>query len=167
MHAIMMDFGIWGRLTRPRGPFRAQGSALTRNVARSHGSKNLLQRTILYRHKRVYRHKRNYHGREDCRPRPGETICRIWSVFHSYLWIFVFVWARVLCGTRTHQSASVDCSGVIQKIHMRKIRLDQGLVHDEDFLIFHGLGTSDEAKWTLQGPGVRADAALRVSFTRR
>ena len=32
MHAIMMDFCIWGHLTRPRGLFRAQGSALTRNV---------------------------------------------------------------------------------------------------------------------------------------
>ena len=32
MHAIMMDFMIWGCLTRPRGPFRTQGSALTRNV---------------------------------------------------------------------------------------------------------------------------------------
>ena len=53
MHAIMMDFGIWGRLTRPRGPFRAQGSALTRNVERSHGSKNLLQRGILYRHEKI------------------------------------------------------------------------------------------------------------------
>ena len=30
MHDIMMDFSIWGHLTRPRGPFRAQGSALTR-----------------------------------------------------------------------------------------------------------------------------------------
>ena len=53
MHVIMMDFSIWGRLTRPRGPFRAQGSALTRNVARSHGSKNLLQRGILYRHEKI------------------------------------------------------------------------------------------------------------------
>ena len=48
MHVIMIDVIIWGRLTLPRGPFRAQGSALTRNVARSHGSKNLLQRGILY-----------------------------------------------------------------------------------------------------------------------
>ena len=53
MHAIMLDFGIWGCLTRPRGPFRAQGSALTRNVERSYGSKNLLQRGILYRHETI------------------------------------------------------------------------------------------------------------------
>ena len=53
MHAIMIDFGIWGRLTRPRGPFRAQGSALSRNVARLHGSQNLLQRGILYRHEKI------------------------------------------------------------------------------------------------------------------
>ena len=53
MHAIMLDFSIWGHLTRPRGPLRAQGSALTRNVERSHGSKNLLQRGILYRHEKI------------------------------------------------------------------------------------------------------------------
>ena len=49
-------------------------------------------------------------------------------VYHQYLRIGEFVWARVLCGTRYYQSASVDCSGVIQKIHMRKIGLVQGLV---------------------------------------
>ena len=53
VHALMMDFIIWGHLTRPRGPFRAQRFALTRNVARSHGSKNLLQRGILYRHEKI------------------------------------------------------------------------------------------------------------------
>ena len=34
MHVIIMDFSIWRHLTRPRGPLRAQGSALTRNVER-------------------------------------------------------------------------------------------------------------------------------------
>ena len=34
--------------------FQMPGHALTRNVARSHGSKNLLQRAILYRHKKIY-----------------------------------------------------------------------------------------------------------------
>ena len=53
VHAIMMDFLIWGHLTKPRGHFRAQGCALTSNVARSHGSKNLLQRGILYRHEKI------------------------------------------------------------------------------------------------------------------
>ena len=56
MHDIMMDFMIWRHLTRPRGPFRAQGFALTRNVARLgflSGSKNLLQRGILYRHEKI------------------------------------------------------------------------------------------------------------------
>ena len=53
VHAIMMDFMIWGRLTRPPEPFRAHGCALTRNVARQHGSKNLLQRGILYRHEKI------------------------------------------------------------------------------------------------------------------
>ena len=59
-------------------------------------------------------------------------------VFHQYLWIYVFVWARVLCGTRRHQSASLDCSGVIQKINVRKIWLDQGVARDDkmtDFML--------------------------------
>ena len=74
MHAIMMDFSIWGHLTRPRGLFRAQGPALTRNVARlmhRSGSKNLFRRAILYRHKRILL------SREDCRPDQGETMCKI------------------------------------------------------------------------------------------
>ena len=41
---------------------------------------------------------------------------------------------------------------------MRKIRWKQGLVHDDVFGEFHGLGTFDEAKLTFQDPGVRADA---------
>ena len=79
-------------------------------------------------------------------------------VFHQYLRIHKFVWARVLRGTRYSQSASVDCSGVIQKIHMRKIRLGQGVVHDAEYYEFHDLETFDEAPGTVQSPGVRADA---------
>ena len=45
-----------------------------------------------------------------------------------------------------------------QKINKRKIKQGQGLVYDEEFGDVRGLGTFDEAKWTLQGPGVRADA---------
>ena len=63
-----------------------------------------------------------------------------------------------MCGTRYWVGASCGCSGVTQKIHTRKIRQGQGLVHDEEFGDFRGLGTFDEAKWTFQGPGVRADA---------
>ena len=130
MHANVMDFMIWGRLTRPRGPFRAQGSALTRNVARSHGSKNLLQRVIIYRHKRYYCVK------EDCRPRPSESICSFWMGICPYLWIDQFVWSRVFCGPREHQSASLDCSGFIQKIHMRKIGRHEGVAHDNKMSYF-------------------------------
>ena len=36
------------------GPFRAKGSALTRNVSSPHGSKNMLQKVILYRHDKYY-----------------------------------------------------------------------------------------------------------------
>ena len=58
-------------------------------------------------------------------------------VFHQYLRIHKFVWARVLCGIRYYQSASLDCSGVIQKIHMREIRLDQGRVHNAEYDRIH------------------------------
>ena len=79
MHAVMIDFGIWGRLTRPQGAFRAQGSALTGNVARLRhrsGSKNLFHRAILYRHKKILL------SREDCRPYQSETIYVFGMVFH-------------------------------------------------------------------------------------
>ena len=59
-------------------------------------------------------------------------------VIHQYLWIDQFVWALVLCGIRYYQFATMDCSGAIQKIHMRKIRVGQGRVHDvnvADFMI--------------------------------
>ena len=72
-----------------------------------HGSKNLLQRAILYRHKRYIC------VREDCGQYPGETMCSFGMVIWWYLWINVFVWALVFCGPRYGQSASMDCSGVI------------------------------------------------------
>ena len=75
MHANVADFTIRGRLTRIFGHFRAQGSALTRNVSSPHGSKNLLQRAILYRHEKILL------GREDCRPGPKKTICKNLMVF--------------------------------------------------------------------------------------
>ena len=52
-NTIQADFMIPGCLTRILGHFRAQGSALTRNVSRLHRSKNLLQRGILYRHEKI------------------------------------------------------------------------------------------------------------------
>ena len=42
-----------GTFDEAREPFRARGSALTRNVEISPGSKNLLQRGILYRHEKI------------------------------------------------------------------------------------------------------------------
>ena len=41
---------------------------------------------------------------------------------------------------------------------MRKIRRQQGLVHDEEFVDFRSLEPLDEAKSTFLSPGVRADA---------
>ena len=63
---------------------------------------------------------------KDCRQYQGETIYTFVMVIHEYLKIDVFVWALVFCGIRYYQSASMDCSGDIQKINMRKIRHGQG-----------------------------------------
>ena len=75
----------------------------------------------------------------------------------------MFVWAELVCGTREYQSAPVDCSGVIQKIHMRKIGRDQGRVHDVEYGRFHDERPLDKPKWPSHGPGVRADAQCRCA----
>ena len=99
----------------------AQRSALTRNV-------------ILYMARRTcfkeqyYTDTRGYIcAREDCRQYQCETLCIFVMVFHQYLRIGQFVWDLVLLGTRYYHCASVDCSGVIRKIHMREIEVEQGL----------------------------------------
>ena len=103
----MIDFMIRGSQTRPHGPLKAQGSALTCNV-------------ILYMAPRTC-FKEQYNTdtrgyicvREDCGQYQVEKIYDFVMVFHQYLRIGQFVWALVWCGTRYYQSASVDCSGVI------------------------------------------------------
>ena len=90
---------------------------MTRNVSSSHGSKNSLQRALLYRHEKILL------GREDCRPGPKKTVYGDRVVFHWLLGMHQFVWARALCGIRYGCLAAVDCSGTIQKIHMRKPEL--------------------------------------------
>ena len=52
----------------------------------------------------------------------------------------------------------MDCSGTIQKIHMRKIELDQGRARACECDGFHVLVTFGEAPGALQSSGVRADA---------
>ena len=84
--------------------------------------------------------------REDCRQYHGETMWGSRPVYHQYLRIGQFVWARVLSRTRYYQSASVDCSGVIQKIHMREIRLIQGLVNIMKCDRFHAQMMLDKAE---------------------
>ena len=69
-----------------------------------------------------------------------------------------FVWARVFCGTKIGCPAAVDCSGTIQKIHMRKIKLGQGDGYTWKCDGIHDPGTFDEDFGTLQSPQVRADA---------
>ena len=79
-------------------------------------------------------------------------------VFHQYLGIAVFVWARALCGTRTYCSAAVGCSGTTQKIHVPEIDVDQGREHAWKCDRFYDPGTFDEHFGTIQSPGVRDDA---------
>ena len=79
-------------------------------------------------------------------------------VFHWFLGMHQFVWARVFCGTRIRCRAAVDCSGDAQKIQMRKIRWSQGREHAWKCDGFHDPGTFDKHFETLQNPGVRADA---------
>ena len=81
-----------------------------------------------------------------------------WWFFHEYLKIDQFVWAGFFCGTRIHQSASMDCDGVTQKIHMREIGRGQGPSTWWEFDRFHAQRPLDKHKWTPHGPGVCADA---------
>ena len=75
----------------------------------THGSKNWLQRAILYRHKELLL------SREDWSFKPGETICTFWSVFLDFLWIDQFVWARALYATRYDHSPSAVTRPVMIK----------------------------------------------------
>ena len=70
----------------------------------------------------------------------------------------MFVWDRGLCETRISCSASVDPSGTTGKIHMRKIRLHQGVARACYYDGVHDLRTFNEASGTFQSPGVCADA---------
>ena len=81
MHQKMIDFMISGSQTRSRDRFKAQGSALTRNELFYMARRTCFQRAILYRHKRYYCVK------EDCRPRPAETIYKFGMVIGPYLLI--------------------------------------------------------------------------------
>ena len=72
--------------------------------------------------------------------------------------MLVFVWALALCGTRIGCCASVDCSGVVRRIHVIEIDVHQGDEHACHHGGFHDVGTFDEAPGTVQSPGARADA---------
>ena len=90
-------------------------------------------------------------GREECRKYQSETIYKFVMVSHQYLWMHVFVWARVFCGTRKYQYASVDCSGVIRKIHMREYRWRKDSYHDR-LLIYNAFLVpviASECCWVL------------------
>ena len=152
MHGNMIDFMIRGRLKRISGHFRAQGSALTRNVSSSHGSKNLLQRVTLYRHEKIFL------GREDCKPGHKKTIYENVAFFIDFSGCINSFGLAFFCATRIGCCAAVDCSGTIQKINTRKIRVSQGDGHAWKCDGFYDPGTFDKHFGTLQSPWVRADA---------
>ena len=89
-------------------------------------------------------------------------------VIWSYLWIDQFVWALVFCGIRYYQSASMDCSGAIQKIHMRKIRLLQGQIHLREIWRISCLEDVRQAQMDVSGPrGPRWRAMISYHMARR
>ena len=79
-------------------------------AAHRHGSKNLLQRAIPYRHEKILFGK----GRRPAKT--SETIYNICFVFQRIVLIDQFVWASAGCGTRHMCSASVDIGGRSGKI---------------------------------------------------
>ena len=86
---------------------------------------------------------------------------KIGWLFNCFLEMHHLVWARALCGTRIGCCVSVDCSGVIRKIHVSEIDVDQDDEHTCHHDGFQHLGTFDAAPGTLQSPEVRADAQCR------
>ena len=79
----------------------------------------------------------------------------------------MFVRARAVCGTRICCSASARRSGVIQKIHMVEIEVDQGdasMSESADFMIW---GRLTKPRGTFRCPWVRADAQCIFHMARR
>ena len=118
----MIDYMVRGRQTRKKKGFRCQWFALTRNF------EDDMARRTCFREQYYTGTRRYYAGKGDGEQYQAETSCKFEMVIWSYLWIHQFVWAGVFSGPRYGQSASMDCSGVIQKIHMRKIWRAQDLV---------------------------------------
>ena len=65
----------------------------------------------------------------------------------------MFVWARGFCGTRISCPASVDYSGTVRKIHMRKIRQVQGVARTCYHDGFHDVGTFGVARGHFRAQG--------------
>ena len=101
--------------------------------AQGSGSKNLLQRAILYMHKELLLR------REDSSFKPGETMCTFWSVFSRFLKMNVFVWVRVVCGVRTHHSGSGNAGPAPGKIHEKDPERAQGYSKYDNIDEFHDL----------------------------
>ena len=98
-----------------------------------HGSKNLLQRVILYRHKKILCRQGWW------RAISGRNYMYFWD---GYLMISLDWSIRLIfCEPRYGQSASMGCSGVIQKIHTRMHGQTQGLVCIKELIdfMFEGL----------------------------
>ena len=88
-------------------------------------------------------------------------------VFHQYLRIGEFVWDLVVCGTRYYQSASVDCSGVIQKINMRELEVRQGIVSMMNMIDFMIRGCSARPNAALMAQGSALTRNVILYMARR
>ena len=65
----------------------------------------------------------------------------------------MFVWALVFSGLRYHQSASIECNGATQKIHMRKFSVGQGLVGLMENDRFHDQRPLDKQNGSVRAHG--------------
>ena len=96
---------------------------------------------------------------------PVKLYMRLWWVFLQYFWMHLFVWARVVCGTRSYQSASVGCSQIIQKIHMRKIERQLDIVNMVEMWQMSCPDAIRQAQMDVSGPrGPRWRAMLNSTW---
>ena len=110
-----------------------------------HGSNNLLQRAILYRHKELYLR------RKDWSFKPCETMYIFESGFLDFLRIGQFVWARAWCGTRYDHSGPGEIHPATRKIHMEKLEVRQGdstYYKNEEFSIWRRFRTPNDPSGT-------------------
>ena len=119
---------VWGRLTKPHGPSRAQGSALTRNEMQ-----DMARRTCFREQYYTGTRGITQPGKIACRQDPRENMYNLMTAFSliSQDWLI-----RLGSRLALHEILSVCFSG-LQRGHpenqYEREEVFQGLVHDTDF----------------------------------